>query len=37
LSGPHGAVFQVTEPTPQAAKRLKELKIDKPPEIVAWA
>jgi hypothetical protein len=37
LMGPHGAVFQVTEPTPQAAKRLKDLQIHKPPEIVAWA
>jgi hypothetical protein len=37
LSGPHGTVFQVTEPTPQAAKRLKELQIEKPPEIVAWS
>lgn len=37
LSGPNGTVFQVTEPTHQAAKRLKQLEIDKPAEIVAWA
>lgn len=37
LEGPHGTVFQTTELTPQAAKRLKDLQIDKPPEIVAWA
>jgi transposase len=37
LSGPNGTVLQVTDPTPQAAKRLKQLKINKPSEIVAWA
>jgi len=37
LLGPHGTVYQVTEPTPQAAKRLNALEIDKIPGIVAWA
>ena len=37
LSGPHGTVFQVTEPASPALKRLKAMQIDKPPEIVAWS
>jgi hypothetical protein len=36
LSGAHGTVFQVTEPSLPALKRLKALQIDKPPAIVAW-
>jgi transposase len=34
LSGPNGAVWQVTEPAPAARNRLKQLKIDPPPTIV---
>jgi len=35
LSGPQNTVYQVTEAPPNAAKRLKQLGIEKPPEIVA--
>ena len=34
LSGPYGTVHQVTEAPPNAAKRLKKLGIEKPPEIL---
>lgn len=34
LSGPHGSVWQVTEPRPDARKRLKSLKIKNPPELL---
>jgi hypothetical protein len=36
LSSPDGTVWQVTEPTENAAKRLKSLKIDKPPPILRF-
>jgi len=35
LSGPHGEVWQVTEPGPDACNRLKTLKIDNPPAILS--
>ena len=34
LLGPHGTVWQVTEPTPSAAKRLKSLNIKPPPPVL---
>lgn len=34
LSSPNGEVWQVTEPTPEAAKRLKSLEIPPPPPIL---
>jgi hypothetical protein len=34
LLGPHGEVWQVTAPRPEARNRLKSLKIDNPPEIL---
>lgn len=34
LSSPHGTVWQVTEPTPAAAKRLKALAIKNPPPVL---
>lgn len=34
LSSPNGTIWQVTEPAPDAAKRLKTLKIPKPPPIL---
>ena len=37
LSSPHGTVWQVTEPTPEAAKCLKELQIKPPPPILQFA
>ena len=37
LLSPHGTVWQVTEPTPDALKRLKSLKIQKPPPILNLA
>src|SRR5262249_45296629 len=38
LSSPNGTVWQVTEPGPNALKRLKSLKIPKPPPVLqlAW-
>lgn len=37
LSSPNGTVWQVTEPSPDAAKHLKSLKIPKPPPILKLA
>lgn len=37
LSSPNGTVWQVTEPPPNALKRLKSLKIPKPPPILHLA
>jgi Transposase DDE domain len=37
LLSPNGTVWQVTEPTPDALKRLKSLKIHKPPPILNLA
>ncbi len=37
LSSPNGTVWQVTEPSPEAAKHLKSLKIPKPPPILKLA
>ena len=37
LLSPHGRVWQVTEPTPEAAKRLKSLQIKPPPPILSLA
>jgi hypothetical protein len=37
LLGPNGTLWQVTEPTPAAAKRLKALKIDNPPPVLDLA
>lgn len=37
LSSPNGTVWQVTEPPPDALKRLKSLKIEKPPPILHLA
>jgi hypothetical protein len=37
LSSPNGTVWQVTEPSPQALKRLKSLKIPKPPPVLKLA
>ena len=37
LSSPNGTVWQVTEPAPDALKRLKSLKIQKPPPILQLA
>ncbi len=37
LSSPNGTVWQVTEPSPEAAKHLKSLKIPKPPPILKVA
>ena len=34
LSSPNGTVWQVTDPTPEAAKRLKSLQISPPPPIL---
>ena len=34
LSGPHGTVWQVTEPSPQAAKYLKSLQIKPAPAVL---
>jgi hypothetical protein len=34
LSSPNGTVWQVTEPAPGAANRLKALKIKPPPAIL---
>jgi hypothetical protein len=34
LSSPHGTVWQVTEPRPDARNRLKSLKIKNPPEVL---
>jgi Transposase DDE domain len=37
LSGPNGAIWQVTAPAPAAAKRLKSLQIPKPPPVLKIA
>jgi hypothetical protein len=37
LSSPQGEVWQVTEPRPEAAKRLKSLKINNPPPLLSLA
>lgn len=37
LSGPNGTIWQVTEPSPRARKRLKALKIAHPPAILHHA
>jgi hypothetical protein len=37
LSSPNGTVWQVTEPSPEALKRLKSLKITKPPPVLKLA
>jgi hypothetical protein len=37
LLSPHGSVWQVTEPTPEAAKRLKSLQIKPPAPILSLA
>ena len=37
LSSPHGSVWQVTEPTQEAAKCLKTLQIKPPPPILQLA
>lgn len=37
LSSPNGVVWQVTEPTPETAKRLKSLQISPPPPILKLA
>lgn len=37
LSSPNGTVWQVTEPTPAAAKRLKALEITNPPPLLDLA
>jgi hypothetical protein len=37
LSSPNGTVWQVTEPTPDALKRLKSLNIPKPPPVLQLA
>jgi hypothetical protein len=37
LLSPNGIVWQVTEPTPDALKRLKSLQIHKPPPILQLA
>ena len=37
LSSPNGTVWQVTEPSPEALKRLKTLKIPKPPPLLRLA
>jgi transposase len=37
LSSPHGTVWQVTDPTPEAAKCLKSLQIKPPPPILQLA
>ena len=37
LLSPNGTVWQVTEPGPDAAKRLKSLKINNPPPILELA
>ena len=37
LSSSDGTIWQVTEPTPEALKRLKALKIDKPPLVLGHA
>ena len=37
LLSPNGTVWQVTEPTPDALKRLKSLQIPKPPPILHLA
>ncbi|RMG44639.1 MAG: transposase, partial [Acidobacteria bacterium] len=34
LSGPHGRIWQVTEPGTDARKRLKALEIEAPPAVV---
>ena len=37
LLSPNGTVWQITEPPPEALKRLKSLKIQKPPPILHLA
>ena len=37
LSSPNGTVWQITEPTPAAAKRLKALGINNPTPVLAWS
>jgi len=37
LSSPHGTVWQVTEPNPDAAKCLKSLQIKPPPPVLHLA
>lgn len=37
LLSPHGTLFQVTDPTPDAAKRLKDLTIKSPPPVLHLA
>ena len=37
LLSPHGEVWQVTEPTPETAKRLQVLEIKNPPPILRFA
>ena len=37
LSSPHGTVWQITDPTPEAAKCLKSLQIKPPPPILQLA
>jgi hypothetical protein len=37
LSSPNGTVWQVTEPSPHALKRLKSLNIPKPPPVLQLA
>ena len=37
LSSPHGTVWQVTDPTPEAAKCLKSLQIKPPPPVLKLA
>ena len=37
LSSPNGTVWQVTEPSPEALKRLKSLEIPKPPPVLKLA
>lgn len=34
LSSPHGTVWQVTDPAPEVAKRLKSLRIEPPPPVL---
>jgi len=37
LSSPHGSIWQVTEPSPQAAKCLKSMQIKPPPPVLQLA
>jgi hypothetical protein len=37
LLSPHGEVWQVTEPTPETAKRLQSLEIKNPPPLIRFA